>query len=252
MVILMNDSKRNIKIILGYDGTNYSGFQRQKNGITIQEKIESAGFQLTATNITITGAGRTDSGVHAKGQVVNFFTQTKLVPEKIQKALNAILPEDIVVQKVEEVPLDFHSRYSAKSKTYSYRIYNGESRPLFERNFVYFYKRQLNLTNMELAAKQICGTHDFKTFQATGSSVKTTIRKVNFCTLDQIGSEIRLEINADGFLYHMVRNIVGTLIMVGNGKITFEDFKKILDSQDRNLAGPTAPAQGLCLEKVYY
>lgn len=246
-------NKRNIKLVLAYEGTNYAGFQRQRDGIrTIQGTLETAIGKITGQSINLIGAGRTDSGVHANGQVVNFITTSTIDNEKMLQALNAVLPADILVKTVDDVPLDFHARFTAKTKTYSYRIYNERLRPLFNRNFVYHYKYMLDLNLMVRAAQLLVGTHDFKSFQAVGSSVKSTVRTIHFCELTRQGPEIKLLINANGFLYHMVRNIVGTLILVGTGRIDLNEIEQILAAKDRSLAGATAPACGLCLEEVVY
>jgi tRNA pseudouridine38-40 synthase len=246
-------SLRNWKLTIAYEGTRYAGFQKQVGAIpTIQSKLETAIYTITGDVPKLTGAGRTDAGVHARGQVVNFFSGAKLQPEQWLKALNSRLPEDLAITAVSEALPDFNARFSAKSKTYSYRIYTDRVRPIFNRNFVYYYKHQLNWDMMRRAADFLAGAHDFRSFQAAGSSVKTTVRTVNFCSLQRVDSEIGIEINADGFLYHMVRNIAGTLILVGCGKIAVDDFQKIIACKDRNYAGPTAPAQGLCLEEVFY
>lgn len=239
-------------MVLAYEGTNYAGFQRQLNAPTIQGVLEDKLSLILNSKVTIIGAGRTDAGVHADGQVANFKTANPLPVVKIQKALNSLLPEDILIRSVEETVLDFHARYSAKSKTYSYTIYNDELRPLFNRNFVYYYRYRLDLERMKKAAGFLVGKHDFKSFQAAGSKVVNTIRTIRFYHLNQTGPLIKIIINADGFLHHMVRNIVGSLILVGNGKLPVEGFKDLIERKDRTLAGPTAPAQGLCLEEVFY
>lgn len=251
-MIELDNSLRNIKMVVAYEGTNYAGFQRQLNGPTIQGIIEDKLGMILDSEITLNGAGRTDSGVHANGQIVNFKTVNQLQTIKIQKALNSLLPEDILIRSVEEKPLDFHARYSAKNKTYSYTIYNDQLRPLFNRNFVYHYRHQLDPERMKQAADLLLGRHDFKSFQATGSTVVNTIRTIRFIQLNQHGPLIKIIINADGFLYHMVRNIVGSLILVGNGKLSVEGFRNLIEKKDRSLAGPTAPAKGLCLEEVFY
>jgi tRNA pseudouridine38-40 synthase len=251
---MVNPEERNFKLTLTYEGTRYAGFQKQagQDVPTIQATLEAAILKLTGETVRLTGAGRTDAGVHARGQVVNFYSQARLTAAEWQQALNATLPRDILVSAAAETGLDFHARYDAKSKTYSYRVHSNRLRPVFNRNFTYFYRRYLDLELMQAAAVLIVGKHDFRSFQAAGSAVKTTVRTVNFCQLTRCDSELNLIINADGFLYHMVRNIVGTLILVGNGRLTVAGFDELMRRADRNLAGPTAPASGLCLEKVFY
>jgi tRNA pseudouridine38-40 synthase len=244
---------RNWKITLAYEGTRYAGFQKQAGSLpTVQSVLETVIHTITGETPKLTGAGRTDAGVHARGQVVNFFSGAKLQPEQWFNALNALLPADLAVNAVIEVAPDFNARFSAKAKTYTYRIHTGRIRPVFTRNFVYYYKHHLNGEIMSRAAEHLVGTYDFRSFQAAGSAVKSSVRTVNFCRLEQVGPEIRIEISADGFLYHMVRNIAGTLILAGCGKLTPDDIPRIIAAQDRNCAGPTAPAQGLCLEEVFY
>lgn len=244
---------RNIKMVVAYDGTRFAGFQRQAGNIlTIQGILEESIAQIIKEQVSLIGAGRTDAGVHAKGQMVNFHTTHHLETEKIIKALNSILPEDILIREVSEAAPGFHARYSAKSKMYSYRIHHAQLRPLFNRRFVYHYRHCLDPRPMQDAAVMLLGSHDFRSFQATGSSVKTTVRFVHSVDLSVCGPELIFTINANGFLYHMVRNIVGTLLLVGNGRITPDEFGHILRAGDRTLAGATAPAKGLCLEEVFY
>lgn len=240
-------------MVVAYEGTRYAGFQEQQSGLlTVQGVLNEGICKLTGESVRITGAGRTDSGVHANGQVVNFYLESTLPVEKIQKALNSIIPDDLLILSVADVPLDFHARYQAKTKTYSYLIHNHELRPLFNRNFIYHYRYPLDLELMTQASALLVGKKDFRSFQAAGSVIKNTIRTINFCKLENLGPQIKLEINADGFLYHMVRNIVGTLLLIGNGRLSLLDFEKIILEKDRTLAGPTAPACGLCLEEVIY
>jgi tRNA pseudouridine38-40 synthase len=238
---------------IAYEGTNYAGFQRQQNGLlTIQGVLEEAIAKFSGETTRVVGAGRTDAGVHARGQVINFLTKNQLPLDQIQRAVNHFLPVDILIKSIAEVDLDFHARRSAQSKTYSYRIYNSKLRPLFERNFVYHYHYHLDPKSMESALTLLLGKHDFRSFQAAGSTVKTSIRTIRYCEIISTPPEIKILINADGFLYHMVRNIAGTLLLVGSNRITFEEFDRIFKSADRTAAGPTAPAQGLCLEEVIY
>jgi tRNA pseudouridine38-40 synthase len=248
----MDESLRNLKMIIAYEGTAYAGFQFQKNGPSIQRELQTVIQRITGENVNVHGAGRTDAGVHANGQVIHFHTHTMIPTPKLQKAINALLPTNIVIKTASEVPAEFHSRYDAISKTYIYRIHNSEERPIFNRKFVYHYRRQLNIGKMREAIALLVGEHDFKSFQACGSTVKTTIRTINFCSLESTSSELALIINANGFLYHMVRNIMGTLIMIGQDKIDLPGFQKIILAKDRALAGETAPAIGLCLEEVLY
>lgn len=243
---------RNLKLIIAYEGTRYAGFQRQNELMTIQGTMEEAVLKLTGETINLTGAGRTDAGVHAQGQVVNFQTGTLLGIEQVHKGLNHFLPDDIAVLKIEEVPESFHARYSAKSKTYCYRIHNSIIRPVFNRYYVLHYKYPLKIELMKEASQLLLGKRDFRSFQAAGSTVKNTIRTINKCVCSSCENEIKIEINADGFLYHMVRNIVGTLILIGNERMMVNEFIKILTAKDRSLAGPTVPALGLCLEKIDY
>ena len=248
----MEVPSRKLKLVVGYEGTAYAGFQVQNNGPTVQGELQAVIEHITGEKVTIYGAGRTDAGVHARGQVVHFQTHALLGVEKFQKAMNALLPADIIVNSIIEAPMEFHARYSAQSKTYSYRIYNAEERPLFERNFVYHYKPVLKTEKISEAIPFLIGEKDFKSFEASGSSVLNTIRTVNFCKIDSQGPLIILTINANGFLYHMVRNIVGTLILVGREKLDSLAMERIISAKDRSMAGPTAPAVGLCLEEVIY
>lgn len=244
---------RNLKMIVQYEGTNYCGFQRQYNGITVQEVLEEKLFVVTKENIILNASGRTDAGVHAKGQVVNFLTHSAIPTDRVALALNSMLPSDIAVQKVEEVPLDFHSRYSAKSKVYTYNILNSPVPSPFLSRYAYFFPRILNLAGMLEGAAYLLGKHDFSSFRSAGSSVRSSIRHVYRLEIRQ-GQEglIELEIEANGFLYNMVRIIVGTLIQVGTGKITPQDIQRILEEKDRKMAGQTAPAKGLFLKEVKY
>lgn len=244
---------RNFKLIIEYDGTSYNGWQRQKNGRTIQGEIEKALATMTGKGITVTGSGRTDAGVHAFGQAANFLCDTKLSPDAFLNGLNSLLPEDIVIRKCSEVDEKFHARISAKSKIYHYRILNSSRPAAVCRQYVWFIREKLDPDAMRRSIVQIVGTHDFKAFEAAGSPRLNTIRCVkNASLLKKDNNCLIFEIEADGFLRFMVRNIVGTLVEVGRGKITPDDFKEILLARDRCLAGPTAPPQGLFLMQVRY
>ncbi|MBW9170038.1 tRNA pseudouridine(38-40) synthase TruA [Clostridium estertheticum] len=243
---------RNIKIIIEYDGTNYSGWQRQNNVMTIQEKIESAIEELTGEKTQITGSSRTDAGVHAKGYTGNFYTNSKIVIEKFTGAINSKLPRDIVILHSFEVPYEFHSRYNSIGKMYSYTIINRRQAVAVGRNYIYHHKQILDVEAMQIGAQYFMGTHDFSAFKNLGSSAKTSVRTIS--RLDIVKNEelIKIYIAADGFLYNMVRIIVGALIRVGEGKLKPSEIKDIIESKQRSKAGKSVPANGLCLEEVFY
>ncbi len=243
---------RNFKITIEYDGTAYCGWQRQPNGPTIQEKLEDAIMTVTGESVTVKGAGRTDAGVHALGQVASFTTSTRLSPKELRPALNANLPEDISVVGVEGVADDFDAQRNSRGKTYVYKILNRQTRSPLLRRTALFVPYPLDLPAMEKAAEYPRGKHDFAAFRTTGSSAKTTTRDLWQLTVDRTDQLITITLSADGFLYNMARTIVGTLIEVGRGKLSPEDFREILESRDRSRAGPTAPPQGLCLLEVHY
>jgi tRNA pseudouridine38-40 synthase len=243
---------RNIKLLIEYDGTNYAGWQRQKNAISLQQTLENSIKSITGEKIEATGCSRTDSGVHAKGFVCNFYTCSTIPEDKYREAINSKLPQDIIVLKSEEVVQDFHARYSCVGKTYSYTVLNREVGSALMRNTAYHYKYKLDMESMRRGAEHIIGTHDFSAFRNLGSSVKTTVRTVTKLDLQREGQCIKFLVSADGFLYNMVRIIVGTLLQVGIGKISSEEVKFILESGDRSFAGPSVPPQGLCLEEVNY
>ena len=243
---------RNIKLTLEYDGTNYLGWQKQKIGATIQETLEEAIRLLTNEESEVIGSSRTDAGVHARGFVANFKTNSKIPSEKFREAINYRLPNDIVILKSEEVEEDFHSRYSAKGKTYSYSILNRDVNSAIGKDYVYHVKRKLDVEDMKEACKYFIGTKDFMAFKSSGSSVKTTVRTISDLYIDIKDDIIKIYVTGDGFLYNMVRIIVGTLINVGRGKISPQDIEKIIAGRDRKAAGDCVPAKGLKLVEVYY
>ncbi len=244
---------KNFKLIIEYDGTDYHGWQRQKNGRTIQGEIENAINKMTQKKVSLTGSGRTDAGVHALAQTANFQCNTGLEPETLQRGLNSIVQNDIVIKKCCLVDDNFHARYSAKSKLYCYRILNQTLRSPVSRRYIWHISKTLDLKAMRLATSHIIGTHDFKSFEGAGSPRAGTTRTIlNANIIEHDGNRIYFEIEADGFLRYMVRNIVGTLTDVGYNKITPDDFKAILLSRDRNRAGVTAPPHGLFLVNVKY
>src|SRR4030067_3390730 len=240
---------RNIKLLIEYDGTNYQGWQVQPKGPTIQGIIEEKLGLLTGEPVQLFGSGRTDSGVHALGQVAHFKTQNRMDIHTIQRALNSLVPPDIVIRKVEEVDEGFHARKHSKSKIYEYRILNRNLRSAFHRGYVWYIPQKLNLMGMKKATQSVVGEHDFSAFRTVGSPTRTTVRKVMRAEWKR-GRDgfIRFEIEANGFLKQMVRSIIGTLVEIGKGRRKAADLKKILNSRDRKEAGPTAPAQGLFLK----
>lgn len=246
---------RNIKVTLAYDGTHYFGFQEQRGTPyqTIQGVVEDRLAKLAKREIRVIGAGRTDTGVHARGQVVNFDAGDWTIgPERVAYALKSLLPEDIVALESVEVAPSFHARYSAVAKAYRYTIYNGKIPSPFKRLYSYHIPYPLDEGAMREGAKFLLGRHDFSAFRALGTSVKSTVRTILESRVNRVGDTIYIDLRGDGFLYHMVRMIAGTLIRVGKGKISPDEVEAILFSQDSLRGGPTAPARGLCLERVEY
>lgn len=254
---------KKFKLLLEYDGTAYQGWQVQENRLTIQGVIEDRIFKITGEQSRVIGASRTDAGVHALGQVAAFRTESRFDPETIKKALNALLPQDIRVLDASEVDDSFNPRDSAVKKSYFYIIANQRESSAFLYRYAWLVQQQLNLKSMIDAAQILIGEHDFSSFRGTGSSTKNPVRevfslsierfeKLDFMTASLDGKFIKLRIEANGFLRHMVRNIVGTLVEIGRGRFTADRIKEILESRDRKLAGPTAPARGLSLERIVY
>ena len=238
---------KRVGLVVAYDGTNYSGWQIQPNGITIQGVLNDALTDLLGEKIEIMGASRTDAGVHALGNVAVFDTNTRIPGEKISYALNQRLPEDIRIQLSEEVEPDFHPRYCDSEKTYEYRILNRKFPVPTERLYSYFYHYKLDVDKMREAAAYLVGEHDFKSFCSVHTQAETTIRTIYQLEVEETGAEIRIRVCGNGFLYNMVRIIAGTLIEAGQGKYPPERVKEMLDGKERQKSGPTAPAKGLCL-----
>ena len=245
---------RNIKLIIEYDGTNYCGWQTQQNGPSIQEEIENALGKLTGEIIRIHGSGRTDAGVHARGQVANFKTGSTIPGDKFSCALNNLLPSDIVIKDSIEVSSDFHARFCAVGKKYSYLIFNSRFPSALLRNYAYHinYCERLDIDRIEKATKAFIGTHDFSGFMAAGSKVADAVRTIYDISVEKEKNLICINYKGNGFLYNMVRIITGTLLYTGIGKIDPDDINDIIISKDRKRAGITAPACGLYLEEVYY
>ena len=244
---------KNFKITIEYDGTGYHGWQRQKTDRTIQEEIEKAVLTITGQQLSLTGSGRTDAGVHAYAQVANFKCETSLGPQDLFRGLNSLTADDIVIRSCEEVETSFHARYDVKSKSYVYKILNRPDPAAIGRQYAWHIRKKLNLEALRAASTYLIGSHDFKAFEGAGSPRAHTTRSVFKASLaEEPNGYLAFEIEADGFLRFMVRNIVGTLVKVGLGKISPADFKGILESKDRDQAGATAPAHGLFLKNVNY
>ncbi len=266
----------NIQLIIEYDGTRYHGWQRQSNVPTIQGEIEKAIATIAREPLAVIGAGRTDAGVHAEGQAANFKTKSRLHPDDWQRALNSLLPEDIVIRSASKVPNRFHARFSAVGKVYRFRILNRRYAPAIGRQYLWTVFIPLNLGRMKSAAKALLGRHDFSSFmsggpcgeEGTGSSdtprapalarAKPDARfRSPICTIRRLElvknhDDLVITIEADRFLQHMVRTIVGTLVEIGRGRWTQGEMEVVLQRKARRFAGPTAPPQGLCLVKVLY
>ena len=244
---------KTFKLTIEYDGTNYHGWQTQAEDVTLQATIEKALGIMTRETIRIAGSGRTDAGVHAYAQVASFKTRANIPAHAFFAGLNSLLPDDIVIKACEPVSDDFHARFSARQKTYHYRIYNHPTPIAVGRHYAWHIRKQLNLAAMDQAAGHIIGTHDFKSFEGAGSPREHTVRTVTAASLTTTENGFLVfEITANGFLRYMVRNLAGTLVEVGLGKRTAENFRQILDAKNRDLAGPTAPPQGLFLMNVLY
>jgi tRNA pseudouridine38-40 synthase len=243
---------RNIKIICQYDGTEFSGFQRQADARTIQGCLEEALETIVKQPVRVCGAGRTDAGVHAQGQVANFHISVGIPTQALLRAMNSLLPEDVRVYSAEEVDADFHARYWAKAKTYEYRIWNHPIADVFTQRYAYHVVDNLDLCNMKRCAEALVGTHDFAAFQAAGSIRASTVRSLKRLECERDGDLVSIRATADGFLYKMVRNLAGCLVQAGRNKISVDEVSSLLKSGDRRQAPPTAPAKGLVLAKVEY
>lgn len=243
---------KNFKLTIEYDGTHYHGWQRQKVLPTIQGEIEKVLSVMTREKVGISGSGRTDAGVHALEQVASFTCDTKITPEAFHSGLNSMLPDDIVIRACEAAPPEFHARYSARGKTYRYRILNRDLPVAIGRQYAWRIQRPLDTAAMAEAAEHLIGTHDFKSFESTGSPREHTIRKLMKAAFRREGEHLLFEVAGSGFLKQMVRNIMGTLVAVGGGRISPDGFREILEARDRQEAGTTAPACGLFLVSVNY
>ncbi len=244
---------RRIRLVVAYDGTNYCGWQIQPNGITIEEVLNRELSRITGEKIQVIGASRTDSGVHALGNVAVFDTESRIPPERFSYALNQRLPEDIVAARSEEVPQDWHPRYQDKiRKTYEYHIYNAKTPDPLKRKYATFVSFPLDIGKMREAAEYLVGEHDFASFCNIRTNALNTVRTVEEASIVKDGADITVRVRGDGFLYNMVRIIVGTLIRVGRGFYAPERVKEILEEKERTAAGVTAPPNGLVLVGIEY
>ncbi|NLS84097.1 MAG: tRNA pseudouridine(38-40) synthase TruA [Ruminococcaceae bacterium] len=242
----------NTLITMQYVGTKYHGFQVQQNALSVCEVLQNALEKLYGTRPPVKGCSRTDSGVHALCYCVSFIQPKPIDPQRLPLAINMFLPDDIRVISAQKVADDFHARYSSKSKEYIYRIYNSSTDDVFRKGTYWRFSKRLDVSAMQAAARLLCGPHDFAAYMSAGSKIIDTVRTVHFLTVNQQGDDITIHICADGYLYNMVRIIVGTLIEVGTHRMKAADVADVTKSKDRSKAGDTAPAEGLFLYKVNY
>lgn len=243
---------RNIAMRLMYDGTRYHGWQVQKTQITVAETLENALSKICGHRVKITGCGRTDAGVHARSYCANFHTDSRIPADRLPLAVNSRLPGDISVIDAVDAPEDFNAILSCIKKEYIYCIYNSRIRNPFYEDRAYFYPQKLNIEAMRMAAGQFVGTHDFAAVRSVGTETKTTVRTIHYCEVEWGEPTYNVRVCADGFLYNMVRAIVGTLLYVSEGKIQPDEIVKLLEIGDRRLTGPTVPPQGLYLTRLWY
>ncbi|MCZ6872582.1 MAG: tRNA pseudouridine(38-40) synthase TruA [bacterium] len=245
-------SRRRIKLILEYNGARYHGWQVQPNMVTVQGAVETWLSVITNDTVRLHAAGRTDAGVHAFGQVAHFDTPSTISLPDLQRGLNRLLPEDIVVRQVLDVGLDFHSQYAAKKKTYTYIVYNHPLRSVFRSPFTWHIRQPLDVSAMREAAQVLVGRHDFSAFRAASCTARNPVRCLERIAVKRRAQQIFFVLRANGFLQHMVRNIVGTLVAIGRGKMHRQSMLRILKSGQRQLAGPTAPPHGLFMIRIQY
>lgn len=243
---------QNFRLIMMYDGSRYYGWQRQPGKDTIQGKLEAVLERMCGKPVEVIGAGRTDAGVHARNMVANVVLDTPLETEEIREYLNRYLPEDIAVKEVKEAGPRFHARYNATGKTYCYTCFDGAVKPVFDRKYVYVLEEHPDMAAMMAAAEVLRGEHDFRNFCMNPRMKKSTVRKVDQIRIEREGDYIRFTFHGTGFLQNMVRILVGTLLEVGYGRMSLSQVQEVLNTAERQKAGPTAPAQGLCMMQVDY
>jgi len=244
---------KNFKIVVEYDGTDFFGWQRQKDKISVQGELEKALSKILNQDIKIAGSGRTDSGVHSLGQVASFRAKTCVLPENIKKGVNSFIKQPVAIKQCSIMEDDFHARYSAVSKEYHYFISNGQDPDVIGRLYQWHIRKPLDMEAMEECCKAITGIFDFKSFENSGSPRSSTVREIFFFNVNQLKNErLVFKICANGFLRYMVRNLIGTIVLAGLNKISIDEFKTIVEAKDRTKAGTTAPPQGLFLKEVNY
>jgi tRNA pseudouridine38-40 synthase len=244
--------KRNIRLTLAFDGTAYHGWQIQKNSLTLQGLLSEAIARITGETATVTGSGRTDAGVHARCLVANFLTESRMAPAQLVRALNGRLPRDFRVLSARHVHSGFHARRDAVSKVYRYQIYLGPIMAPHLRREYFHFPYPIDIAKMQSAARLFIGEHDFASFAKANNALLSTVRRIFRCELTKRGNRLFFTVEGNGFLHHMVRNMAGTILEVGKGSITLDDFGELIIKRDRRLAGFTAPAHGLVLLKVKY
>ncbi len=244
---------RNIKMIIEYDGSRYKGWQKQTQDInTLQGKLEDVLSKMTGEEIQLVGCGRTDTGVHALNYTANFHTMSQKSTVEMHKILNDKLPDDIFIKSIKDASERFHARYNILSKTYMYRINNSSNKMVFDRKYMHHINEKLNLDSMRKCSEVLIGTHDFQSFTTLKSKTKSTVRTINYIDISQKENIIEIEVNGNGFLWNMVRIILGTLIEAGKGNLEVKDVENILNSKKRSEAGPMVPAKALFLKDVEY
>lgn len=243
---------RNLKVIMAFCGTRYHGYQIQDNAYTIQEEVEKRASVICNEKITINGCSRTDSGVHANNYCFSMMTNSNIPCINFVRAMNTKLPGDISILSCKEAPLEFHARFSCVAKEYIYKIHNNESKNPFEEKLSYHYTRRMNIPLMQEAANKFIGTHDFRSFCSNYKEIDNSVRTIYTFSIEKYGDSVKILVKGNGFLYNMIRILVGTLLAVNEGHISIDEIDDIIEAKDRTRAGKTAQAHGLYLNKIYY
>ncbi|MGN1481868.1 tRNA pseudouridine(38-40) synthase TruA [Porcipelethomonas sp.] len=243
---------RNLKVMMAYRGTNYHGFQRQDNALTVQEVVEEKVSSVLNEKVVINGCSRTDTGVHANNYCFSLLTESNILPVNFVRGVNGRLPDDISILSCEEAEPDFHARFSCKAKEYIYKIHNSESKNPFETDLSYHYRRPLDADIIRKAAAKFVGTHDFKAFSSDSGEKNSTVRTIYYFNVEINGDSVKMLVKGDGFLYNMIRIMVGTILAVNEKRIQLDEIDSIFESKDRQRAGRTAQPHGLYLNRIFY